>query len=774
MGEWKKTWCNLCAVTCGLEMEVENNKIINVRPDPDSPRSNGYCCRKGRCAKYFVDHGDRLLYPKKRVGDHYERISWEQAYREISEKAKKILDMHGPRSFALMGGGTPADQTASGTAAPLLMAVGSQYITNPIGVEFMGCWWSSGRIFGSQIHMLEPDDKNCEVIICWGGNAYVSHQIIDSKRIWREFSEDPDKMVIVVDPRLSETARLADMHIMPANGSDALFLRALIALIIEKGWQNQEFIDKYARDWDKAKKWFENIDIDESLRVCGVPREQAEEFARILTTKKWGIHQDLGLYFGRHSTVNSYFCMLLAVVCGMLLVKGGCVPLERVVTLPYSDEYDPKTWRMPVTNRFPVLGIYPQGAFPDEILGTNPDRIRMVISSMCNPARGYADSSRMEEALKKLELYVAIDYVETESTVLADYVLPGMSAFEADGNFNFFTMNYPEVVFGSRKRVLKPIGEAKEDVMIFAELTEAMGLIPHPPQWLYRAAEDAVLTGDRIKYFLKLAQYLAMTGMKYFDQAATIITLTLGKAYGSGARAITWGGMITSNLPKFAIMKEPADTKRHPILSRMPVFKEMCLMDAAFKLVDDHPEGAVIAYSDEDNLIERHIEHADKKFHLWCSEIEDYIERLTPEQEEAALSLKNGNNMILSAGRHSDAGMNCCTRNYKSFRHRQPYTLAMNPDEAREMGFADGQTVKVSTERGSLEIPVEYSWQINRGYCMIPHYLGLKFQGKTYGTHVNILTDSRDIDELTGNARWRYVPCRVEALDGEPSMELLH
>ena len=90
MSEWKKTWCNLCAVTCGLEMEVEDNRIINVRPDPSSPRSNGYCCRKGRTAKYFTENRDRLLFPKKRVGDHYERISWEQAYREIAERANAM------------------------------------------------------------------------------------------------------------------------------------------------------------------------------------------------------------------------------------------------------------------------------------------------------------------------------------------------------------------------------------------------------------------------------------------------------------------------------------------------------------------------------------------------------------------------------------------------------------------------------------------------------------------------------------------------------------
>ena len=251
MGEWKKTWCNLCAVTCGLEMEVEDNKIINVRPDPGCPRSHGYCCRKGRSAKYHIAHKDRLLYPKKRVGDHYERISWEQAYKEIGEKGRAILDKHGPRSFAILGAGTTSFQTPAGVAGPMLKAIGGQYMTNPVGVEFMGSWWSNGRIFGSQLHMLEPDDKNCEVIIYWGGNSYVTHQIIESRAICREFSENPDKMVIVVDPRLSETARMADMHIMPRNGSDALLLRGLIALIIQKGWHDRDFLIRHAADFVK-------------------------------------------------------------------------------------------------------------------------------------------------------------------------------------------------------------------------------------------------------------------------------------------------------------------------------------------------------------------------------------------------------------------------------------------------------------------------------------------------------------------------------------------
>ena len=100
MEEWKKTTCVMCAVCCGLEVKVENNRIVKVRPDKDSPISQGYVCRKGMNIAYHEHNADRLLYPLKKVGDKFERTSWDQAIGEIAEKLKKILQEHGPRSLA--------------------------------------------------------------------------------------------------------------------------------------------------------------------------------------------------------------------------------------------------------------------------------------------------------------------------------------------------------------------------------------------------------------------------------------------------------------------------------------------------------------------------------------------------------------------------------------------------------------------------------------------------------------------------------------------------
>ena len=97
---WKKTNCALCGSNCGLEVEVEDNRIVKVRPDKDNPKSEGYVCRKGMNIAFHQHNADRLLYPLKKVGDRFERVSWDQSISEIAEKLKGILRDHGPRALA--------------------------------------------------------------------------------------------------------------------------------------------------------------------------------------------------------------------------------------------------------------------------------------------------------------------------------------------------------------------------------------------------------------------------------------------------------------------------------------------------------------------------------------------------------------------------------------------------------------------------------------------------------------------------------------------------
>lgn len=177
-------------------------------------------------------------------------------------------------------------------------------------------------------------EHNIDIMIFWGSNAYVSHQIVDARKVIRERSERPDQKVIVVDPRMSETARMADMHIHPKPGLDALMIRAMISLILDKGWQDQAFLDKYCVGWDKAREWFEGFDYKAAFEVCQIPLRQMEDFCHLISHNTWGVHQDLGLFCGRHNTLNSYLLYELMAVTGCLesvsrLLREGGICAER-------------------------------------------------------------------------------------------------------------------------------------------------------------------------------------------------------------------------------------------------------------------------------------------------------------------------------------------------------------------------------------------------------------------------------------------------------------
>ena len=772
MGEWKKTQCSICGVSCGLEVEVEDGKIVSARPDKDSPRSHGYACRKGRNTKYFMHHGDRLDYPMKRENGELKRISWDQAILEIGNKLRSIVDQYGPRAVCGIGGASGGGQSELIFLKALINGLGSQYIFNPIGFEFLGNWWSHGKIFGDQVGFTEPDDDGCEVMVLWGSNSYVTHQMCDARKNIREHSENPEQMLIVIDPRMSESARMADIHIANRPGTDAIMLKGLIAMILRRGWENKEYCKKFVKDLDKIRPWFYTTDIEECFRVAGVTMEEMEKLAKILTTRKWGCHQDLGIFCGRHSTLGSYLIVMLEVLCGVALVPGATIIheawAERGETI--HEDTDPKIWRTPVTNRFPVLETFPSCVMPVEMLSDRPDRIRAAIRTLGSPMRSYPDSAMVEKAFKNLDLLVVCEIAWTEDCELADYILPAKSALERY-EFNAFQMNFPQCVMSLRPPVIEEtIGERRDMCDVFIEIMKVAGALPKLPQWFYKAGEKAVRTGDRMPYLFALLAYLGGTGMKYFPIRTAILGETLGKYMGSATKAVAWGALMTTPMaPGLSAKAKNPKLGFHPIMEKMPALDNFCALDAAFEQVLKHPEGAVVGIADNDKpeeYLRQHVKHRDHKIRLYCDEIFEAVMNLTPESEEAAIMPTEEFPFVMSSGRHTEDGLNSMTRYMKNMNrhHRSYYTLLMNPEDMAELGFADGQTVRVTTKGGSAEIPVEISYQVNRGYCMFPHHYGLKFEGEVEGVSGGQVFNWDNMDEITGNPCVRFTPCRVEAV----------
>ena len=135
----------------------------------------------------------------------------------------------------------------------------------------------------------------------------------------------------------------------------------MIALILEKGWQDQAYLDKYVKDFDKVKPWFEGFDIEGACEVCQVPYEQLAELCKVLCTTKWGMHADLGIFMGRHNTISCSLQNILMCVTGSLMTPGGSVILKTIINNPDDDWNSPKTRALKATGAKPVGGSYPFG-----------------------------------------------------------------------------------------------------------------------------------------------------------------------------------------------------------------------------------------------------------------------------------------------------------------------------------------------------------------------------------------------------------------------------
>lgn len=743
MGEWKKTSCVLCAQNCGLEALVENNRITKVRGDKDNPRSMGYVCRKGMNLAHHQHHQQRLKYPLKRVEGRLVRVSWEQAIDEIAQKMRSIVNVYGPRSLAYMGGGGQGCHFEGAFGAGLLRGLGSRYHYSASAQEFNGLFWVFGRVTGKQYNFLISDEHRADMLVATGWNGMVSHQIPRAPLVLKEFSSNPDKVLLVIDPRRSETAQIANIHLALKPGTDALLTRAMIAIILKEGWEQREYIERHITGFDKVRPWFIDFDAERAVQVCELSYGAVRDVCQLLSTRKWTMHPDLGIYMGRHSTLTSYLHTILMAVCGRIGVPGGnLIPGTLMPLGGHSDERDPKTWKTVETGFPPVLGYYPPNVMPEEILSTHPERLRAVFCSSANPLRSYADTTAYERAFGMLDLLVTSEIAMTETAVLSHYVLPAKSAYESwDGSF--FPLTFPEVYFQMRRPILEPEGEPLDTGEIYTRIADKVGLIPDIPESLRASAE-----GDRLSFANELMSY-AVSEPRAMKSMPFILAKTLGKSLGSGNLAALWGMLMTA----------PQALKDNAVRAG---FEDSPLIgETLFQAILDHPEGLWIGKCDPENNLSM-VRTEDGKLNLYAPEMKEWLLGIDPESEQKALEKNRDYPFILNAGRHTPMNANTLMRDPCWNEGKRACTLAMNPSDAETYGFRDGQTVRVFTEAAHLDIEIEVTVETRPGTVIIPHGFGLDYNGNTYGVNVNRLTKNTHRDQFLATPLHRYVPCRIE------------
>ena len=742
MDGWHKTGCVLCAQNCGLEVLVEDGKMVKSRPDKSNPRSEGYACRKGLNVVNHQHHAQRLQKPLKKVDGGFEEISWDRAISEIAARLREIVQQNGPKSLAYIGGGGQGCHFEAAFGLRLLRGLGSRWHYGALAQELTGAFWIMGRTLGKQYLHPVCDIDHAEMLICLGWNGWMSHQVPQTRRKLAAVSKDPDRTLVVIDPRRSETARRADIHLAIRPGTDALLLKAMISIMIDNDWYDAAYVDKNVSGFDTVKSLLAGFDARAAIEVCELDYDQVLDLCRMMKERKWCLRSDLGILMNRHSTVTSWLEVILCAIGGRMGREGGSFIAGHLMPIgSHSDERDERTWRTVATDFPAIMGQFPPNVFPEEVLSDHPERLRAVIVSGSNPLRSYADTTAYERAFDRLDLKVTVEIAMTETAVLSDYVLPSRSGYESwDGTF--FAWNYPEIFFQMRRPVVEPEGEPLEAGEIMMRLADELGLIPEIPDELYEAAK-----GNRMQFGLALMQYVAQK-----PEAKSVLPFvvgkTLGAALGSVNLAALWG-LLLSAPQSFKDNAARAGFDAGPMTG-----------EQVFQAIMERPEGLWVGKCDEsDNLVSLKTE--DGRINLAIPELSGWMGGIDAESELAALVPDDSYPLILTAGRHYDNNANTLMRNPAWNEGRRYCTLSMHPDDASALGLSDGQTVRVSTGAGEEEIELEVDENARPGHVVIPHGFGLVYEDQKVGANVNRLTPAKNRDRLAGTPLHRYVPCTV-------------
>jgi anaerobic selenocysteine-containing dehydrogenase len=285
--QWRKTACNLCYVNCGIEVLVAQGRVTKVRGDRDHPKSRCYLCNKAVRIPYYAHHRDRLTSPLRRRADGgFDAIDWDTAIAEIAGRLRGVIERHGAKTLALYGGGGQGNHAGGLYAGAFLRALGSRNAFNALSQEKTGDFWLNGHMFGSQTCHTAEDVHHCDLLFVIGANPWVAHGFPNARDHLNRIRKDPARKLIVVDPRRSETAAMADLHLALRPGTDAFLLGALLATLVRRGAVDDAFLAAHTVGYDEVRRALLAIPIAEWAAAADIGLAEIERCADLVAAAK--------------------------------------------------------------------------------------------------------------------------------------------------------------------------------------------------------------------------------------------------------------------------------------------------------------------------------------------------------------------------------------------------------------------------------------------------------------------------------------------------------
>jgi anaerobic selenocysteine-containing dehydrogenase len=430
--------CNLCEAICGLEITLDvNNEILEIRGDEKDPLSRGHICPKAIALKDIYHDPNRLKEPLKKTATGWETISWKQAFTEVVSNIKNIQAKYGKNGVASYTGNPAVHNSGTLLTGPsLIKALGSENRFSATSADQLPHHFVSWAMFGHQMTLPIPDIDRIEYFLIIGGNPLASNgSMMTVPNVAHRLKNIQKRggKVIVIDPRKTETAKIADEHIFIKPGTDALLLLAIIHEIL---WDETIGNSKIVREegFDEFSDFVQQYSPKIVSKHTGVDEEKIKKIAsELINTKKAVVYGRMGLSTQEFGGICQWLINLINIFTDNFDKPGGAMFTDPAFSLYSSAKKGFKAYnrfRTKVRKLPEFEGELPVSAMAEEML--HPDGPKALITICGNPILSTPNGEQLEKAIKSMEYFVAIDIYVNETTCHADIILPPTTGLEVE------------------------------------------------------------------------------------------------------------------------------------------------------------------------------------------------------------------------------------------------------------------------------------------------------------------------------------------------------
>ena len=713
--------CNLCEAICGLTIEHDGQQVVSIKGDKDDPLSRGHICPKAIALQDIHADPDRLKTPVRRTENGFEPISWEDAFDLVESKLMKIRQEHGDDSVALyLGNPTVHNSGALLFQKYLKQSLNTRNRFAATSVDQLPHHLAASLMFGHGLMIPIPDIDNTDYMLILGANPAASNGSLmtapDVKNRLKAITKRGGK-VILVDPRRTESAKLATDHHFIRPGTDVFLLAAILNCLFENKNKAVDLgrLSSFTKGVDQLKEAVAEFTPQKVSKITGIDAATIENIAaEFATAKRAVVYGRMGVSTQPHGGLCHWIINGINLVSGNLDRSGGQMFAKPAVRLvgKSGTTHEFGRWKSRVRGLPEFEGDLPVAVLAEEILTPGKGQVKALVTSSGNPVLSTPNGVQLEQALEQLDFFVAHDIYINETTRHADLILPSPSGLETDHyDFVFLALAVRNVSKYS-PQIFAPAAGSMYDWQIMKEL--ALRLMPKPTGIAGRLRTGIQkrilrwLTPDRmLDLGLKIGPYgIFRKGLSLKRLKANPNGIDLGEL-----QPVLPAGLRTT------------DKK----------------IDAAPQVYVSHLKQAVI-----------------------------------PQLKAATESQPKANEFSLIGRRHLRSNNSWMHNSKRLVKGADRCTLMMHSSDAETLNLVDGAPVAISSSVGSVKAPLEITDEIMPGVVSLPHGYGhhrpktkLSVATEHAGVSINDLTDDKIVDNLTGNAAFSAQTVRIEATKDE-------